>query len=153
MVRRDILSRYRASFAGALWTFLNPLLLMATYVFVFGMVLKQRFGADSSPSGFVLYFLAGMLPWLAFSEAVGRAPYVIWEHRTFVKKVVFPIETLPVNLVLSGVITEAIGLVILAGWLLAIRHTIPASAMWLVLLILPQLLLTLGICWMLAATG
>jgi lipopolysaccharide transport system permease protein len=153
MVRRDILSRYRASFAGALWTFLNPLLLMATYVFVFGMVLKQRFGPDSSPSGFVLYFLAGMLPWLAFSEAVGRAPYVILEHRTFVKKLVFPLETLPVNLVISGAVTEAFGLLIFLAILLVARGAIPASVAWLPALAAPQLLLTAGICWFLAALG
>src|SRR5262249_45295910 len=148
-----MLARYRGSFAGALWTLLSPLLLMATYCFVFGFVLHARLGNDSSAMGFVLYFLAGMLPWLAFSEAVGRAAYVIWGHRTFVKKVVFPIETLLVNLVLSGVVTEAIGLVILVGGLLAIRHSVPVSALYLVLLIIPQLLLTLGLCWMLAATG
>ena len=68
MVRRDILSRYRGSFGGTLWTFLNPLLLMATYFFVFGVVLRTRFGTDTSRTGFVLYFLAGMLPWLAFRK-------------------------------------------------------------------------------------
>jgi lipopolysaccharide transport system permease protein len=153
MVRRDILSRYRASFAGALWTFLNPLLLMATYVFVFGMVLKQRFGADASPSGFVLYFLAGMLPWLAFSEAVGRSPYVIVEHRTFVKKLVFPLETLPINLVISGAVTEAFGLLIFLAILWIARGAIPPTVAWLPALAAPQLLLTAGICWFLAALG
>src|SRR5215475_14598416 len=71
MVRRDILAKYKGSFFGALWTILNPLLLMGTYAFVFGVVLKTRFGNES----YVLYFLAGMLPWLAFSEAVGRSTY------------------------------------------------------------------------------
>src|SRR5262249_48760594 len=104
MVRRDILARYRGSFAGVMWTLLNPLLLMATYFFVFGIVLQTRLG-DDTRSGFVLYFLAGMLPWLPFSEAVGRAPSVVLEHRNFVKKLVFPLETLPVNLVISGAVT------------------------------------------------
>ena len=153
MVRRDILARYRGSFGGALWTFLNPLLLMATYAFVFGVVLKTRFGADTSGIGYVLYFLAGMLPWLAFSEAVGRAPYVILEYRNFVKKLVFPIETLPVNLVISGAVTE----VLRAGDLLrrhsAARHSIPVSVLWLPVLVVPQLLLTVGLCWFLAALG
>src|ERR1051326_4957393 len=153
MVRRDILSRYRGSFGGALWTFLNPLLLMATYFFVFGVVLRTRFGADTSRSGFVLYFLAGMLPWLAFAEAVGRAPSVILEHRNFVKKLVFPLETLPVNLVISGLVTEAFGLAIFLVGLLAARHAIPGSVVWLPVLIVPQLLLTLGLCWFLAALG
>jgi lipopolysaccharide transport system permease protein len=153
MVRRDILSRYRGSFGGTLWTFLNPLLLMATYFFVFGVVLRTRFGADTTRTGFVLYFLAGMLPWLAVSEAVGRAPYVILEYRTFVKKIVFPLDTLPINLVISGVVTEAIGLVIFMIGLFAVRGAIPVTVVWLPLLLIPQILFTAGLAWILAATG
>src|SRR5439155_7280125 len=81
MVRRDIMSRYRGSFGGALWTFLNPLLLMATYFFVFGVVLPTRFPGDPSRAGYALYFLCGMLPWLAFSEPVNRAAFAILENR------------------------------------------------------------------------
>jgi lipopolysaccharide transport system permease protein len=102
LVRRDVLSRYSGSFGGAFWAVLNPLLLMLTYFFVFGVVLKQRFGGDPSRAGFAIYFLAGMLPWLAFSEAAGRAPFVMIDHRNFIKKLVFPVETLPVNLVACG---------------------------------------------------
>ena len=136
-----------------MWTFLNPLLLMATYFFVFGVVLRTRFGADTSRTGFVLYFLAGMLPWLAFSEAVGRSPYVILEYRSFVKKIVFPLETLPMNLVISGAVTEAFGLVIFVIGLLAVRGAIPVSVVWLPLLLIPQILFTAGLAWILAATG
>lgn len=153
MVRRDMLARYRGSFAGALWTFLNPLLLMATYAFIFGGVLKTSFQNDRSGMGYVLYFLAGMLPWLAFSEAVGRSPYVILEYRNFVKKLVFPLETLPLNLVIAGVVTEIFGLAIFLIGLLAARHAVPASVVWLPVLIVPQLLLTAGLCWFLAALG
>ena len=113
MVRRDILGRYRGSFGGAFWTILNPLLLMLTYFFVFGVVLQSRFASDPSRAGFALYFLAGMLPWLAFSEAAGRAPSVMLEHRNFVKKLVFAVETLPVNLVVSGLVSEFFAIVLL----------------------------------------
>ncbi|HEV3309644.1 MAG TPA: ABC transporter permease, partial [Chloroflexota bacterium] len=109
MVRRDVLSRYSGSFGGAFWAVLNPLMLMLTYFFVFGLVLQSRFGSDTSRSGFALNFLAGMLPWLAFSEAAGRSPFVMVEHRGFIKKLVFPVETLPVNLVASGLVTEFFG--------------------------------------------
>jgi len=153
MVKRDILSRYKGSFFGALWTVFNPLLLMGTYAFVFGVVLKTRFGADSSGIGYVLYFLAGMLPWLAFSEAVGRSTYVILEYRNFVKKLVFPLETLPVNLVIAGTVTEAFGLAIFLIGLLASRHAVPWSVLWLPLLIVPQIVFTLGLCWLLSALG
>src|SRR5207244_4109047 len=62
MVRRDILGRYRGSFGGIFWTVINPLLLMLTYFFVFGVVLRSRFGGDASRSAFALNFIAGMLP-------------------------------------------------------------------------------------------
>lgn len=153
MVRRDISARYRGSFAGSLWTFLNPLLLMATYFFVFGVVLQTKFGADTSRTGYVLYFLAGMLPWLPLSEAIGRSPYVILEHRNFVKKLVFPLETLPVNLVLSGFVTQVFALLIFLIGLFTARGAVPATILWLPVLLIPQLLLTAGLCWFLAALG
>ncbi len=153
MVRRDILGRYRGSFGGVFWTVLNPLLLMLTYFFVFGVVLQTRFGADSSRAGFALYFLAGMLPWLAFSEAAGRAPGVMLEHRNFVKKLVFAVETLPVNLVAAGLVTEILGLVLFTAGFWAARGYVPASLVWLPALIVPQVLFTAGLCWFLAALG
>lgn len=153
MSRRDVLARYRGSFGDVFWTILNPLLLMATYFFVFGIVLRTRFGADQSRTGFALYFLAGMLPWLAFSEPVGRSPHVILEHRNFVKKLVFPLETLPVVQVVSGFATELFAILIYAIGLLILRGSIPAAALWLPALIIPQLLFTLGLCWFLSALG
>ncbi len=153
MVRRDILARYRGSFMGAFWTVLSPLLLMVTYFFVFGIVLEARFGNDQSRSGFALYFLAGMLPWLAFSEALARAPGVLWEHRNFVKKLLFPVEMLPVNLTAAGLVTECIAAILLLGVLLALRGAAPFSALWLPALFVPQVLFTLGLCWFLAALG
>ena len=153
MVRRDILGRYRGSFGGAFWTIINPLLLMLTYFFVFGVVLRSRFGEDTSRSGFALYFLAGMLPWLAFSEAAGRAPGVMLEHRNFVRKLVFAVETLPVNLVASGLVSEAFAVLLYCGFLVAVRHGVPAAVMWLPVLVIPQVLFTAGVSWFLAALG
>jgi lipopolysaccharide transport system permease protein len=153
MVRRDILSRYRGSFGGGFWTILTPLLLMLTYFFVFGVVLNAKFEKDPSRSGFVLYFFAGMLPWLAFSEAAGRAPTIIWEHRNFVKKLVFPVETLPVNLAAAGLVSECVMLILFVLALLLARGHVPATIVWLPLILAPQILFTLGICWFLAALG
>jgi lipopolysaccharide transport system permease protein len=153
MVWRDLLGRYRGSFAGVFWSALNPLLLMATYYFVFGVVLQARFGGDPSREGFVLYFLAGMLPWLPFSEALGRAPGVLLEHATFIKKLVFPVETLPINLVVSGLVTQGFAIVLFLGGLLLFRGAVPAAAVWLPVLLVPQVMLTLGCCWLFSALG
>ena len=94
-----------------------------------------------------------MLPWLAFSEPVGRAASVILEHRNFVKKLVFPLDTLPVNHVVSGLVTELFGAGVFVAALLVIRHSVPAAILWLPVLLVPQLLFTLGVCWFLAALG
>ncbi|MGA2268584.1 MAG: ABC transporter permease [Bryobacteraceae bacterium] len=153
MVRRDILGRYRGSFGGAFWTIINPLLLMLTYFFVFGVVLRSRFGQDQSRSGFALYFLAGMLPWLAFSEAAGRSPSVMLEHRNFVKKLVFAVETLPVNLVAAGLVSELFAVALFSVFLLAVRGGVPPSVVWLPVLLIPQVLFTAGVSWFLAALG
>ena len=153
MVRRDVLGRYRGSFGGVLWTVLNPLLLMLTYFFVFGVVLEARFGNDPSRTGFALYFLAGMLPWLAFAEAAGRAPSVMLEHRNFVKKLVFPVETLPVNLVVAGLVSQSFAFLLFTAGFWMARGTVPASVLWVPVLIVPQVLFTAGVCWILAALG
>jgi lipopolysaccharide transport system permease protein len=150
MVRRDVAGRYAGSYAGAFWTIIHPLMMMLTYWFVFGMVLRARFEGDSP---FVLYFLAGMLPWLAFSEAAGRAPSIVWEHANFVKKLVFPLEILPVNLTAAGLFSELFGLVIFLAGMMVLGQRPTATALWLPVLIVPQALFTLGVSWFLAALG
>ena len=153
LTKRDIAGRYRGSAGDLLWALLHPLLLMLTYFFVFGIVLQARFGQDPSRSGFVLYFLAGMLPWLPISDAVGRAPGIIWEHRNFVKKLVFPVEILPVNPVLAALVGEFFALLVFLALLLGARGGVPWTALWLPVLIVPQLMLTLAVCWTLSALG
>jgi len=153
LVRRDILSRYAGSAGGAFWTMLNPLLLMLTYFFVFGLVLVARADGDPSATGFAFYFLAGMMPWLAFSDALARAPGILIEHRNFIRKLVFPVETLPVNIVVTGLVTEFFGVAILLLGLLIVRGHIPMTLLYLPLLMIPQILLTAGFCWFLAALG
>jgi lipopolysaccharide transport system permease protein len=153
LVRRDVIGRYRGSFGGLFWTVIHPLLLMLTYLFVFGIVLRTRFTDDPRPSAFAVYFLAGMLPWLAFSEAAGRAPTVILNHANFVKKLVFPVEVLPVTLVLAGLVSEAFGLVIFVSGLALLGYPMPATALFLPLVLAPQFLFTMGVAWLLAALG
>ncbi len=153
MVRRDVVGRYAGSYAGTFWTIIHPLMMMLTYWFVFGVVLRTRFGDDGRSSNFVLYFLAGMLPWLAFSEAVGRAPTIVWEYANFVKKLVFPLEILPVNLTAAGLFSEFFGLAIFILGMIGFGHSPTVTALWLPVLLVPQVLFTLGVSWVLAALG
>jgi lipopolysaccharide transport system permease protein len=94
-----------------------------------------------------------MMPWLAFSDSLARAPGILVEHRNFIRKLVFPVETLPVNIVVTGLVTEFFGVAILLVGLLIVRGHIPATLLYLPLLMIPQVLLTAGFCWFLSALG
>jgi lipopolysaccharide transport system permease protein len=94
-----------------------------------------------------------MLPWLAVSEAVGRAPYTLLEHRNFIKKILFPVETLPAILVCASLVTQFFAVLVFLAFLAAARGGVPATALWIPALLVPQLLLTLGLGWGLAALG
>ena len=88
-----------------------------------------------------------MMPWLAISEALGRAPGILIEHRNFIRKLVFPVETLPVNIVVTGLVTGVFGIAILLLGLLIAHGRLPATMLYLPLLMIPQILLTAGFCW------
>jgi lipopolysaccharide transport system permease protein len=153
LARRDLAARYRGAAGDALWALLQPLLLMLLYLFVFGVVLRARFPGDPSTQGFVLYFLAGMLPWLAISDPISRAPNLLPEHRNYVKKVVFPLEILNVSHVLAALAAQAVGLLILLSILLLGKGSVPATLAWLPLLLIPQVMMTLGVAWIFSAAG
>ncbi len=96
LVKREVIGRYRGSMLGILWSFFNPVFMLAVYTFVFSVVFKARWGAGSdSKTEFALVLFTGMLVFGLFSECVTRAPGLILANANYVKKVIFPLEILP----------------------------------------------------------
>lgn len=153
MARRDMFGRYKGTVGGALWAVINPLLLISVYTFLFAFVLRVRFGAAGRLSDFAFYFICGWLPWMAFSDAVLRAQSVISENVNLVKRVVFPVEILPVNLTLSALLTSLIGLGIFLVALLLSGQPLHATLLLLPVVLVFQVALTLGLGWFLASLG
>lgn len=153
LVRRDLVGRYKGSFGGLFWTIANPLALLFVYWFVFAVIFKVRFGTNGTPFDFVLYVIAGLLPWMAFSEALMRANTCIIENVNLVKKVLFPLEVLPVNCTLSSYVNSLAGTLLLVVIVLVTRGKLPWTTTLLPFVVLPQLLLTAGIAWFLASIG
>ncbi len=151
MVKRDCLGRYKGSLLGLLWPLINPVGHLLLYTFLFSVVLKVKFGTSGSTSNFALYLMAGLLPWGAFAEALARSSTVILEHPNLVKRVVFPLQILPLVTVLSALVTEAIAFIILLAGVLLYNHGLPASLLYLPLIIISQILLTAGISWFVAS--
>ena len=153
MVRRDLEARYRGSFLGTFWALLSPLAMIIIYAVFFGVFLQLRPGGGSGVADFGLFIMAGIVPWAAFSEALTRATSVVLHNSTLVKKVVFPLEILPVNVVAAALVGQVIGLIILALALLLLRGLAPFGLLLVPLLLVPQVLLMLGLTWLLASLG
>jgi lipopolysaccharide transport system permease protein len=151
MVKRDCLGRYKGSLLGLLWPLINPFGHLLLYTFLFSVVLKVKFGTSGTTSNFALYLMAGLLPWGAFAEALARSSTVILEHPNLVKRVVFPLQILPLVTVLSALVTEAIAFIILLVGALIYNHGLPISLVYLPLIITSQVLLSAGISWFVAS--
>ena len=99
MTRREVVGRYKGSVMGLAWSFLNPLLMLAIYTFVFSVVFQARWGTTGTESrmAFAIALFVGMIVHGLFAECVNRAPLLIVSNANYVKKVVFPLEILPPN--------------------------------------------------------
>lgn len=137
---------------GLLWSFLNPLLMLAIYTLVFSSFLKLGSKPDVSTDYYSVFIFTGMVPWLAFSQALLNASRSVLGNSNLVKKSVFPIEVLPVVSVLSGFVHSLFAFGILLIVLIFLPgELIQPSLFWLPAVIVPQLLLTFGIAWFLAS--
>jgi lipopolysaccharide transport system permease protein len=156
MTHRDIVGRYREAKLGLLWTVLTPLFLLAIYTFVFSVVFKARWNLDSNETHaeFALYLFSGMLVFQLFGEVATRAPGMVVAYPNYVKKVVFPLEVLPISALLTALFHMSIGFVVwLAAWLVIKQVLPPITALYFPIVILPVCIATLGVSWVLAAFG
>lgn len=152
--KRDIISRYRGSYLGVLWSFLTPLFMLIVYTFVFSVVFKARWGTDGgSKTEFALILFSGLITFNIFSEVVSRAPGLIINNVNYVKKVVFPLEILPIVTLVSALFNAAISLLILIIGLAVLMGVFNWTIIFLPLVLCPLLLLSLGLSWFLASLG
>ena len=153
-VSRSILGRYRGSLLGVMWSFFNPLLMLAGYTFVFSEIFNARWGTGSdSKTEFALVLFAGMIVFNLFADCINQAPTLILSNVNYVKKVVFPLEILPVVSLLSALFHSVISLFI---WVLAyiLLFGVPSlTVFYLPLIWIPYMLSILGLGWGLASLG
>jgi lipopolysaccharide transport system permease protein len=155
MTKREVIGRYKGSLFGILWSFFNPILMLAIYTFVFTVVFKARWGivGDDSKWNFALMIFVGMIVFGVFSDAVNRAPTIIINNANYVKKVIFPLDILPVIGLGVSLFHALISLFVLVGVYSALNGYINWTSIFIPLIFLPLALLTLGISWLLASLG
>lgn len=150
LVARELKARYRGSVLGFFWSFVNPLLLLLVYTFVFTVVLPAAHPPDLQP--FALFMFCGILPWTWFSSSLLEASNVLIAGGNLIRKVLFPAEVLPIVTVLAGLVHFCFGLPILAAFLIYYRVPLVASdLLWFPVILLIQLVLTLGLALLVSA--
>ena len=150
LVARELNARYRGSLLGFFWSFVNPLLLLLIYTFIFTVVMPGVRGAGLEP--FSLFMFCGILPWTWFSSSLLESSNVLIAGGNLIRKVLFPAEVLPIVTVLAGLVHFLFGLPILAAFFLYYRVPLTATdLLWLPLVIAIQLILTLGLALMVSA--
>lgn len=154
LTRRDVLGRYRGSVLGITWSFFNPLFMLAVYTIVFSGVFGAKWGVGGdSKAAFAIMLFAGMIVHGLFAEMLNRAPGLIFANMNYVKKVVFPLHILPIVVTGSAFFHTLISLTVLLLAFYAFNGHLPWTSVFIPLILLPLIILTLGLSWVLASIG
>lgn len=151
MTWRNFNARYRGSLGGLYWSLVQPLVMMTIYTVVFSLFLKVKFSTDASPFTFSVYLLCGLLPWNALSESLNHSTTVIRANANFVKRVVFPLEILPVNLALTAAIQQVIGFMLLLPLAWIVTGQLSLNILVVPVILGFQLLFSTGLNWIAAS--
>jgi lipopolysaccharide transport system permease protein len=155
MTKREVVGRYKGSALGLVWSFLNPVFMLTVYTFVFSVVFKARWGVggEESKTQFAVVLFVGMIVHGLFAEVLNRAPGLILSNVNYVKKVVFPLEILSVVSMGASLFYSLISLGVLLIAFVLFNGYLHWTAVLAPLVVLPLVILTLGLAWMLASLG
>ena len=155
LVRRNIDIRYKGTMMGLVWMMVTPLVMLAVYTFVFGIVFKAHWGAwfGDSKAAFALILFCGMTVFNVFGESVSGSVGTVTGNANYVKKIVFPLEFLPVSTVLSACFFGLVWLAILLFGTVFCFHKLYLTVVFLPLIFIPLVLFSCGFSWFVASLG
>ncbi len=154
LTRREIAVRYRGSVLGVSWSFVTPMLMLTIYTFVFSVVFQTRWASPlNNRFEFALVLFAGLIVFTLFSECISRAPTLMAENPSYIKRIVFPLEALAWVLVVTSLFNAMVSFGILFVAYVIIIGVPPLTVLWLPLVLTPLVLMTLGLIWFLSSTG
>lgn len=156
MTKREMVGRYKGSVMGLAWSFFNPIFLLLVYTFVFSEIFKFRWsgiGGNDSKTQFALVLFVGMIVHGMFAEVLNRAPSLILSNVNYVKKVIFPLEILPVITMGATLFHALISLGVLLAASALFNGHLHWTAVFTPVIFLPLVILILGLAWILASLG
>ena len=156
MTKREVVGRYKGSAMGLAWSFFNPIVMLAVYTYVFSEIFKTRWvgsGADESRTQFALILFVGLIVQGLFAEVFNMSPGLIISNVNYVKKVVFPLEVLPVITLGAALFHSFISFVVLLVAFFVFTGSIHWTGIFIPVVIFPLIILILGFSWFLASLG
>ncbi|OZI33587.1 sugar ABC transporter permease [Bordetella genomosp. 5] len=151
---RDVLGRYRGSAGGLVWSLVTPILMLSVYTVVFSGIFRARWSQDTqSPIDYALQLFVGLIIHGLAAECLNRSPGQIVGNVSYVKRVVFPLETLPAVGLLSALFHFLISLTVLLAFYAIVHHSLHLTVLWLPVILLPYFVLLAGVAWALAGLG
>ncbi len=150
LVGRELKARYRGSFLGFLWSFLNPFLLLCVYTIVFGLILRPRDPSFPTPISYALFLFTGLLPWIWLSSSILESSNVLIANSGLLKKIMFPAEILPITVVVTNLVNFVLGLPILFLFYIIFGHKLTFWVFFLPFCILLEFIFALGLSLMVA---
>src|SRR5215216_7788649 len=151
--KRELMGRYKGSALGVVWAVITPVVMIAIFTFIFAGIFGARFGSSNSHWDYALYLFCGLLPWSMFQESLQQSANTIVAHSNLVKRVVFPLEALPAAQVLAALGNQLFATIALLIASIIIRQRLELTALWLPVLLIPQLLFALGAAWLVVSLG
>ena len=153
MTKREVAGRYKGSVMGLAWSFFNPVFMLVVYTFVFSEIFKARWGVggEESKTQFAVLLFVGLIVLGLVSEVLNRAPGLIIANVNYVKKVVFPIEILPVIAMGAALFHGLVSLGVLLVAFALFNGYLQWTVVFIPLVLLPLVILTTGLAWMLAS--
>lgn len=151
--KRELVGRYKGSALGIAWAVLTPVVTIAIFTFIFAGIFGARFGPAHSSWEYALYLFCGLLPWSMFQESVQQSSNTIVAHANLVKRVVFPLETLPAAHVFAALGNQLFATAALLVATIVVRQRMDLNALWFPALLIPQIFLALGAAWLVASLG
>ncbi|MGC2050966.1 MAG: ABC transporter permease [Methylovirgula sp.] len=154
VVRRELAARFRGSILGWLWAIFGPLLMLTIYTFVFSSAIGIRTAASAKGvTNYSLTIFVGLIVFNLFSEVAYRAPALLHENANFIKKSIFPSETLAWTATIRAIVYAGISFGVLLVFELILVHWLPVTFFLLPLVVFPFVLFLLGVSWFLMALG
>lgn len=144
-VKKEIRGKYKNSFLGVLWSFLNPLLQIAVYAIVFPLILQNK------QENYVIFLCCGLIPWNFFATAINRSAFTMIENGNIIKKVYFPREILPISIVTSEAVNFLISTIIIFAFVIFSSIGISKYILFYPILLIAQYLLILAISFMISS--